>query len=101
MVHSRRRLCHSLIDQECLQHEIEEWKKGSCSTNIYFQPKGIVDSTDVNSAIENDLDSDDEKDDIRMEKRESTSLLFVYQTDWQKRLFARYGNELVLFRCNV
>ena len=53
-------------------------------------------STDVNSAIENDLDSDDEKDDIRMEKRESTSLLFVYQTDWQKRLFARYGNELVL-----
>ena len=101
MVHSRRRLCHSLIDQECLQHEIEEWKKGSCSTNIYFQPKGIVGSTDVNSAIENDLDSDDEKDDIRMEKRESTSLLFVYQTDWQKRLFARYGNELVLFRCNV
>ena len=96
MVHSRRRLCHSLIDQECLQHEIEEWKKGSCSTNIYFQPKGIVGSTDVNSAIENDLDSDDEKDDIRMEKRESTSPLFVYQTDWQKRLFARYGNELVL-----
>ena len=64
--------------------------------NIYFQPKGIVDSTDVNAAIENDLDSDDEKDDIRMEKRESTSLLFLYQTDWQKRLFARYGNELVL-----
>ena len=51
-----------------------------------------MDSTDVNSAIENDLDSDD----IRMEKTESASLLFVYQTGWQKRLFARYGNELVL-----
>lgn len=24
MVHSRRSLCHSLIDQECLQHKIEE-----------------------------------------------------------------------------
>ena len=55
-----------------------------------------MDSTDVNSTIENHLDSDDEKDDIRMEKTESTSLLFVYQTGWQKRLFARYGNELVL-----
>ena len=51
-----------------------------------------MDSTDVNSTIENDLDSDD----IRMEKTESASLLFVYQTGWQKRLFARYGNELVL-----
>ena len=51
-----------------------------------------MDSTDVNSTIENDLDSDD----IRMEKTESASLLFVYQTGWQKRIFALYGNELVL-----
>ena len=55
-----------------------------------------MDSTDVNSTIENDLDSDDEKDDIRMEKTESASLLFVYQIGWQKRIFALYGNELVL-----
>ena len=55
-----------------------------------------MDSTDVNSTIENDLDSDDEKDDIRMEKTESASLPFVYQTGWQKRIFALYGNELVL-----
>ena len=40
---------------------------------MYFQPKGIVDSNDVNSALENDLDSDDEKDDIRMERREQVS----------------------------
>ena len=40
---------------------------------MYFQPKGIVDSTDVNLALENDLDSDDEKDDIRMKRREQVS----------------------------
>lgn len=66
MVHSRRSLCHSLIDQECLQHKIEEYKKGSYSTNMYFEAKGILDSTEVNSVIESDLDSDNEKDDIRM-----------------------------------
>ena len=65
--------------------------KESYSNNIYLWPKGIVDSTDVNSINENKLDSD-----VRIEKRESTSLLFVYQTDWQKRLFTCYGNELVL-----
>ena len=71
-------------------------KKESYSTNIYLWPKGIMDSTDVNSINENNLDSDDEIDDMRIEKRESMSLLFVYQTDWQKRLFTCYGNELVL-----
>ena len=40
---------------------------------MYFQPKGIVDSNDVNSALENDLESDDEKDDIRMKRREQVS----------------------------
>ena len=81
MFHSRRRLCYSFIDQECLEHKIGEWKKGSYYTNIYFRPKGIVNLTDVNSVTENDLNSDNEKDDIRMETRESTSLLFVYQDD--------------------
>ena len=37
---------------------------------MYFQPKSIMDSTDINSALENDLDSNDEKGDIRMERRE-------------------------------
>ena len=88
IVHSRRRLCYSLIDQKCLEHKIEEQKKESYSTNIFFRPKGIGDSTDVNSVIENDLDSD--------KGRGSSSFLFVYQTDCQKRLFALYGNELIL-----
>lgn len=33
---------------------------------MYFEAKGILDSTEVNSVIESDLDSDNEKDDIRM-----------------------------------
>ena len=53
-----------------------------------------MDSTDVNSALEKDLDSDDEKDNMRMEIREQVSS--IYQTDWQKHLFDCYGNEMVL-----
>ena len=53
-----------------------------------------MDSTDVNSALEKDLDWDDEKDNMRMEIREQVSS--IYQTDWQKHLFACYGNEMVL-----
>ena len=40
MIHSRRRLCRSLIDQECLQLKIPEWKEADPSTKIFFRPKG-------------------------------------------------------------
>ena len=45
MIHARRKLCHSLIDQECLQNKVEQWKKENPTTNIYFRPKGIVKET--------------------------------------------------------
>ena len=32
-----------------------------------------MDATDINSALENDLDSDNEKGDVRMERREYVS----------------------------
>ena len=45
MIHARRKLCHSLIDQECLQNKIEQWIKENPTTNIYFRPKGVVKET--------------------------------------------------------
>ena len=33
---------------------------------MYFEAKGILDSTNVNSFIESDLHSDNEKDDIKI-----------------------------------
>lgn len=63
MAHSGRKLL-----EEYLQHKTEEWKKGSYSINIFFQPWGKVDSTDLNSVITNDLDSNNDKNDFRMGK---------------------------------
>ena len=45
MIHARRKLCHSLIDQECLQNKTKQWKKENPTTKIYFRPKGIVKET--------------------------------------------------------
>ena len=42
---------------------------------------------------ENDEDVDD---DIILSAPPSGSLMFVYQTDWMKRLLLRYGNEMCL-----
>lgn len=38
---TRRKLCRSLIDQECLQEKIKKWKEEDPATNIFFRPKGL------------------------------------------------------------
>ena len=45
MIYARQKPCHSLIYQECLQNNIEQWKKESSTTNIYFRPTVIVKET--------------------------------------------------------
>ena len=61
-----------MIDQECLEKKVDEWKAADPTLNIFFRPK---------------LDGDDEK-------REK--FLFVYQTKWQRDLLQKYGNEILL-----
>ena len=52
---------------------------------------GLVDAT---------KDSTEDEDEVKLESGTETSLLssllFVYQSDWQKHLLSRYVNELVL-----
>ena len=54
-----------------------------------------MDSTDVNSALEKDLDSDDEKDNTRMESKEHVSSICL-PNRLAEAYFACYGNEMVL-----
>ncbi|XP_057311910.1 uncharacterized protein LOC130649609 [Hydractinia symbiolongicarpus] len=42
VTHIRRKLCHSLIDQECLQKKIKEWTDSDPTTKIYFRPKELL-----------------------------------------------------------
>ena len=92
--HSRRKLSRSLIDQECLQHKIKEWTEADPTSNIFFRPKGTkVDDVDESLF---DSDSDSEDGDHKLNGPKDSSLLFVYQSGWQKRLLSKYGDELVL-----
>ena len=73
ITHTKRKLCHSRIDQDCLQEKIKQWKLSEKSSNIFFRLKIVLDI--------------EEHDDIRLGKMETTPFLFVYQNRWQKRLF--------------
>ena len=75
MIHARRKLCHSLIDQECLTHKIDKWKKEFPATNIFFRPKSIMD----NNSVDATKDLTEDKDEVKLESGTETSLLFVYQ----------------------
>ena len=35
----KKKLCHSLIDQECLQEKIDQWETADKSVKIFFRPK--------------------------------------------------------------
>ena len=64
---------------------------------ISFRPKSSVEQDgDENSSDGINTDDDDDHDDIRLGQTKRTPLLFVYQNEWQRRLFSRYGKELTL-----
>ena len=77
----RRRIMHGLLDQEYLQERINNWKEERTDINWFFRP-----STDVTPLV---LEED------KMTTNVSQSFLLVFQTTWQQKLLARYGNELV------
>ena len=39
MLLMQTKLCHSLIDQECLQEKIDQWETADKSVKIFFRPK--------------------------------------------------------------
>ena len=96
VTHAKRKLCHSLIDQECLQEKIDQRETADKSVKISLRPKSSIEQDcDEKSSDDIDTDDDDDLDDIRLGKTKRTPLLFIYQTGWQRRLFSCYGKELV------
>ena len=65
---------YSMIDQECLENKINEWRLADPSVKIYFDPKTDQDCTNG----------------------EKKNFMFVYQSQWQQELLKRYGNEILL-----
>ena len=77
MVHAKRRLRHSMIDQDCLQEKIRQWKEEQPTSKIFFRPK----------VVENGNGS-------KVARKRDAGFLFLYQSAEQRRLLSRYGNEI-------
>ncbi|XP_047123038.2 uncharacterized protein LOC124806314 [Hydra vulgaris] len=73
IVKIKKKLRHSMIDQECLLIKCEEWKKCGPSVKVFLRP---------NCSGEDGGDK--------------CSFLFVYQSQWQQHLLMRYGTEILL-----
>ena len=124
MVSARRKMQLSLIDQEALIEKIHIWKQEDPSIEIFFRPKSteavnnddIKDNIEVEKQemkfknedsvnnydrIEGDIEEEEEQE-IKFKNEDSVhSLLFVYQTKWQRRLFQRYGGEMLLLAAKL
>ena len=118
MLSARRKMQLSVIDQEALTEKIHIWKQEDPSIEIFFRPKsaGAVNNDDTKDNIEveeqemkfkneDSVNNDDriegdieeEEQEMKFKNEDSVhSLLFVYQTKWQRRLFQRYSGEMLL-----
>ena len=89
-----------MIDQECLEVKIQEWKNRDPTMKIFFRPKAAnVDNDNVDGDEDDTHDSYDD-DDIENLRDKSGTLLLVCQTDWQRKLLSMYGSELALLDAN-
>lgn len=87
----------SKFDQENIDGKIREWQKEDSDDKFFFRPyteSGELSSMDMSphTTDESDIENPDTSPVIKKK-----SLLFVHQTAWQKRLLARYGNDMCLF----
>lgn len=89
----------SKIDQENVTSSLEKWRKENPEDNFFFRPYEL--NPNGNDEWLNGEESDEnEKEDLDITISEQSSLkhslLFVHQTAWQRRLLARFGNNLCL-----
>ena len=120
MVSARTKMQLSLIDQKALIEKIHIWKQEDPSIEIFFRLKSTktVNNDDTkhnieveeqemklknehsvnnDDRIEGDIQEEEEEEEIKFKNENSVhSLLFIYQTKWQRRLFQRYGGEMLL-----
>ena len=85
------------VDQANLKEKIRVWQNENEGDLFEFRPyvDPKRDDLDTDRTDENSLE--DEDDEIKVDDGTSNNgLLFVHQTNWQRRLLQRYGNELCL-----
>jgi hypothetical protein len=104
--------CFSKFDQENVSAKTEKWEKENPEDKLFYRPYqdgAITLATAVTSDESKEIDVIESQEEIDIETQEETdvetqkinlelekSLLFVHQTAWQRRLLAKYGNDLCL-----
>ena len=86
------------VDQANLMEKIKVWRAENEGDLFEFRPYVDPETEDVATAssVEQNLE-DDDVEEIKVDDGTSNNgLLFVHQTNWQRRLLNRYGNELCL-----
>ena len=123
MVSARTKMQLSLMDQKALIEKIHIWKQEDPSIEIFFRLKSTetvnnddtkhnieVEEQEMKLKNEDSVNNDDriernteeEEEEIKFKNEDSVhSLLFVYQTKWQRRLFQRYGGEMLLLAAKL
>jgi MULE transposase domain/Amyotrophic lateral sclerosis 2 chromosomal region candidate gene 8 len=84
----------SKVDQVNLKLSIDEWKKAYPNDMYFFRE--YSDTVKNDDDDEKDNDDDDENDVLIGNSSKGKGLLYCHQTDWQRRLLKRYGNEICL-----
>ena len=89
---------YSKVDQLNLRQQIEYWQKAAPGDYFKFRPKTVDYRNGASSTAMtcDDVNNDDEYDDevIIDHDTPGESLLFCYQTEWQKTLLRTYGTEI-------
>ena len=75
----------SKIDQENLEKNIGVWRERYPEDCFFFRPCTVSPENPASEEGDGEVEADI-----------TQNLLFIHQTTWQKRLLARYGNEITL-----
>ena len=81
----RRRIQRGLLDQDDLAAKLKQWEVEKPLDSCYFRPSSCFEKPAV----------EDEDGDFGVLKMTEETLLFVYQTSWQKSLLHKYGQDTV------
>lgn len=94
----------SKIDQENVSSKVDEWKSRYEQDKFYFRPHLHEDSheddIEQNSEIKSEMNDEGKEESVYLTRHRTSSdgktLLFVHQSEWQRRLLQRYGDVCLL-----
>ena len=83
----------SNCDQTNVSKVVDKWIEQYPEDKFHFRPYADIDKTESSDGDDNGEDEEDVKIVTPLSRQK---LLFVHQTEWQRHLLSRYGNDICL-----